>query len=259
VYRSSTIMAEGVPITMPLEAKNNFLPDLDRMPAEATSRARLMFLNYPNNPTGATADLAFFEKAVAFAKKHTLLLVHDNSYSEIAYDGYRPPSILQVPGAKDVAIELHSLSKSYNMTGWRVGYAVGNAEAVGALGTLKTNVDSGVFEAVQRAGIAALRGPQDIIGKTLAIYKARRDRVVTALRAVGWTPPRPKATLYIWMPTPGGAKAADFCADVLDKTGVVLTPGGGYGRYGEGFVRISLTTPDDRLDEALARIRKAFG
>lgn len=259
VYRSATIMAEGEPVPMPLRAERGFLPDLEQIPSEVTRRARLLFLNYPNNPTGATADLEFFARAVAFARRYGLLLVHDNAYSEIAYDGYRPPSVLQVDGAMEVAIELHSLSKSFNMTGWRVGFAVGNAEAVGALGTVKTNVDSGVFRAVQEAAIAALTGPQDVLAPTLAAYRARRDRLVAALRSVGWQPPAPRATLYVWMPTPGGQSSVAFAAEVLERTGVVITPGTGYGACGEGYVRLSLTTPDERLDEALARIRRAYG
>ncbi len=259
VYRSSTIMAEGEPVAMPLQADRGFLPDFDRIPHEVLGRARLIFLNYPNNPTGATADLEFFARAVEFARRHKLLLVHDNSYCEIAYDGYRPPSILEVDGAQEVAIELHSLSKAFNMTGWRVGFAVGNAEAVDALGTLKTNVDSGVFRAVQHAAVAALTGPQEVIAPTLATYRARRDRLVSALRSVGWSPPVPRATLYVWMPTPGGASSVAFAAEVLERTGVVITPGVGYGACGEGYVRLSLTTPDARLDEALDRIRSAYG
>ncbi len=259
VYRSATIMAEGEPISMPLEAGRGFLPDFDRIADAVLRRARLLFLNYPNNPTGAVADLDFFARAVDFARRYHLLLVHDNAYSEIAYDGYRPPSVLQVSGARDVAIELLSLSKPYNMTGWRIGFAVGNANAVGALGTLKTNVDSGVFGAVQRAGVAALTGPQAVIAPTLALYRSRRDRVISALRSVGWHPPTPKATLYIWMPTPDGQPSVAFAADVLERTGVVITPGVGYGPSGEGYIRISLTTPDARLDEALARIRRAYG
>ncbi len=259
VYRSATIMAEGEPVSMPLEAGRGFLPDFDRIQEAVLRRARLLFLNYPNNPTGAVADLDFFARAVDFARRHHLLLVHDNAYSEVAYDGYRPPSVLQVSGAKDVAIELLSLSKPYNMTGWRIGFAVGNADAVEALGTLKTNVDSGVFGAVQRAGVAALAGPQDVMTPTLALYRSRRDRVVSALRSVGWRPPTPKATMYIWMPIPNGQSSVAFAADVLERTGVVITPGVGYGPSGEGYIRISLTTPDARLDEALARIRRAYG
>ncbi|MBM3469702.1 MAG: aminotransferase class I/II-fold pyridoxal phosphate-dependent enzyme [Armatimonadetes bacterium] len=258
VYRSSTIMAEGEVVAMPLEADRGFLPDFDRIPTEVLRRARLVFLNYPNNPTGATADLEFFARAVEFARRHNLLVAHDNSYCEIAYDGYRPPSILEVDGAREVAIELHSLSKAFNMTGWRVGFAAGCAEAVGALGALKTNVDSGVFRAVQHAAVAALTGPQDVITPTLATYRSRRDRLVSALRSVGWSPPVPRATLYVWMPTPGGASSVAFAAEVLERTGVVITPGIGYGTHGEGYVRLSLTTPDARLDEALDRIRKAY-
>jgi len=259
VYRSATIMAEGEPVAMPLLVERGFLPDLDAISSDVARRARLMFLNYPNNPTGATADMDFLAKAVAFARRYDLLLVHDNAYSEITFDGYRAPSLLQVPGALDVAVELHSLSKTYNMTGWRIGFAVGNAEAVNALGTVKTNVDSGVFRAVQQAGIAALTGPQDIVKPALARYQARRDRLVSGLRAVGWNAPSPKATLYIWMPTPNGQSSVAFSADVLDRTGVVITPGIGYGAHGDGFVRLSLTTPDDRLDEAIARIRRTYG
>jgi len=259
VYRSATIMAEGEPVALPLLADRGFLPDLDAVPSDVTRRARLMFLNYPNNPTGATADMEFLTKAVAFARRHDLVLVHDNAYSEITFDGYRAPSVLQVPGALDVAIELHSLSKTFNMTGWRIGFAVGNAEAVGALGTVKTNVDSGVFRAVQQAGIAALTGPQDVVKPTLARYQARRDRLVSGLRSVGWKAPSPKATLYIWMPTPNQLPSLTFAADVLERTGVVITPGVGYGAQGDGFVRLSLTTPDDRLDEAIARIRRTYG
>ena len=259
VYRSATIMAEGEPVAVPLLADRLFLPDLDAIPPDVARRARLMFLNYPNNPTGATADMEFLAEAVAFAKRHDLVLVHDNAYSEITFDGYRAPSVLQVPGALDVAIELHSLSKTYNMTGWRIGFAVGNAEAVNALGMVKTNVDSGVFRAVQHAGVAALTGPQDIVKPALARYQARRDRLVSGLRAVGWKAPSPKATLYIWMPTPNGQSSVTFSADVLERTGVVITPGVGYGAHGDGFVRLSLTTPDDRLDEAIARIRRTYG
>ncbi|MDR7520830.1 MAG: LL-diaminopimelate aminotransferase [Armatimonadota bacterium] len=259
VYRSATIMAEGDPFMLPLTADRGFLPDLEAVPEPVLRRARLLFLNYPNNPTGATADLAFFARAVEFARRWNLLLVHDNAYSEVAYDGYRPPSVLQVPGAKEVAIELLSLSKPYNMTGWRIGFAVGREEAIAALGTLKTNVDSGIFGAIQRAGAAALAGPQEVIAQTLGVYRARRDRMVATLRAVGWNPPSPKATLYIWMPTPNGTSSVQFAAEVLERTGVLITPGVGYGPSGEGYVRLSLTTPDDRMDEALARIRRAYG
>jgi LL-diaminopimelate aminotransferase len=259
VYRSATIMAEGVPHEIPLRAEQGFLPDLGAIPAAVLSRAKLLFLNYPNNPTAATATLAFFNDAVAFARRHGLLLAHDNSYSEITYDGYRPPSILEADGAKDVAIEFHSLSKTYCMTGWRVGFAVGNTQAIGTLGKVKTNIDSGVFRAVQHAGIAALTGPQEAVGDRLRVYQGRRDRVTKALRTIGWQVPEIRATFYVWIPVPDGTSSATFAATVLDRTGIVITPGAGYGRQGEGYVRLSLTTPDQRLDEALDRLATEFG
>jgi len=259
VYRAATILADGEPVAVPLRAERGFLPDLGAIPAVTARRARLLFLNYPNNPTAGVATLALFQEVAAWAREHGVLVVHDNSYSEIAYDGYRPPSFLQADGAREVGIELHSLSKTYCMTGWRVGFAVGNADALGALGRLKTNVDSGVFVAVQRAGVAALTGPQAPVAERLAVYQRRRDRVVEALTALGWDPPRPRATFYVWLRAPGGASGAAFAADVLERTGVVLTPGRGYGEEGEGYVRLSLTTPDDRLEEALDRLRRAYG
>ncbi|MDQ7843602.1 MAG: LL-diaminopimelate aminotransferase [Armatimonadota bacterium] len=259
VYRSATIMAEGIPYTMPLRADRGFLPDLDAVPAEVLRRAKLMFLNYPNNPTAATATHDFFREAVAFARRHGLLLAHDNSYSEIAYDGYRPPSILEADGAKEVAVEFHSLSKTYCMTGWRIGFVVGNAEAVGLLGKIKTNIDSGVFRAVQHAAIAALTGPPEPVQDRLRVYQGRRDRVMAAMRHLGWAVPELKATFYLWIPVPGGGSGAAFAAQVLERTGVLLTPGAGYGREGEGYVRLSITVPDGRLDEALDRLRGAFG
>jgi LL-diaminopimelate aminotransferase len=259
VYRSATIMAEGVPHDLPLRAEQGFLPALAAIPPEVLRRAKLLFLNYPNNPTAATATLAFFNEAVAFARQHRLLLAHDNSYSEIAYDGYRPPSILEADGAKEVAIEFHSLSKTYCMTGWRVGFAVGNAEAVGTLAKIKTNVDSGVFRAVQHAGIAALTGTQEPVADRLRIYQGRRDRVTKALRAIGWQVPEIKATFYVWIPVPDGTSSATFAATVLDRTGLVITPGAGYGRQGDGYVRLSMTVPDERLDLALDRLTGTFG
>ncbi|MDQ7828265.1 MAG: LL-diaminopimelate aminotransferase [Armatimonadota bacterium] len=258
VYRAATILADGEPVTVPLRAERGFLPDLSAIPSATARRARLLFLNYPNNPTAGVATLAFFQEVAAWAREHGVLVVHDNSYSEIAYDGYRPPSFLQADGARAVGIELHSLSKTYCMTGWRVGFAVGNADALGALGRLKTNVDSGVFVAVQRAGVAALTGPQAPVAERVAVYQRRRDRVVEALTALGWTPPRPRATFYVWLRAPGASGAA-FAAEVLERTGVVLTPGRGYGEEGEGYVRLSLTTPDDRLEEALDRLRRTYG
>ncbi len=259
VYRSATILAEGVPYPVPLRAEEGFLPDLDAVPPDILRRAKLLFLNYPNNPTAATATLPFFTEAVSFARRHRLLLAHDNSYSEIAYDGYRPPSILEADGAKDVVIEFHSLSKTYCMTGWRVGFAVGNATALGTLGKIKTNLDSGVFGAVQHAGIAALTGPQEPVADRLRVYQKRRDRVTKALRSIGWRVPDIKATFYVWIPVPDATSSAAFAATVLEKTGIVITPGAGYGEQGEGYVRLSMTVPDQRLDEALDRLTGAFG
>lgn len=259
VYRSSTIMAEGTPHPVPLRPERGFLPDFGAIPANVLKRARLLFLNYPNNPTGATATLEFFHEAVAFARRHNLLLAHDNAYSEIAYDGYRPPSILEADGARDVAVEFHSLSKTYCMTGWRVGFVAGNAQAVGILGKIKTNIDSGVFRAVQHAGIAALTGPQDAVADRLRVFQGRRDRVMAAMRKLGWKVPQLRATFYVWIPTPHGESGAEFAAKVLERTGVVLTPGAGYGREGERYVRMSTTVPDKRLDEALDRLLNAFG
>lgn len=259
VYRTSTILAEGVVHFLPLTRDRGFLPDLEAVPQEVARNAKLLFLNYPNNPTAATATEEFFERAVAFARRWDLLLVHDNSYSEITYDGYRAPSILETKGAKDVAIELHSLSKTYSMTGWRIGFAVGNRDAVGALAKAKTNIDSGIFRAVQQAGIAALTGPQNAVVTRLRIYQARRDRTLRALRSLGWDIPDVKATLYIWIPVPTGTSSVPFAATVMERTGVLLTPGVGYGPHGDGYVRLSLTTPDARLDEALTRIVATFG
>jgi LL-diaminopimelate aminotransferase len=258
VYRSSTILADGVPYAFPLTRERAFLPDLDAIPPEVLDRARLLFLNYPNNPTAAIAPVEFLAKAVEFARRWNLLLVHDNAYSEIGYDGYRAPSILEVDGAKDAAIEFHSLSKPYCMTGWRVGFAVGNREAISALATIKTNIDSGVFRAIQQAGVAALTGPREPMLERVRVFQGRRDRVLQTLRRIGWDVPEVKATLYVWLPVPDRSSSAEFATTVLEATGVLITPGSGYGKHGEGFVRLSLTLADDRLDEALRRLEKAF-
>jgi len=259
VYRAATILADGEPVPVPLLAQRGFLPDLGAVPPETLQRARILFLNYPNNPTAATASLGFFQEAVEFARRWGLVIAHDNSYSEIAYDGYRPPSFLQADGARDVGVEFHSLSKTFCMTGWRIGVAVGRADVIAALGRLKTNLDSGIFRAVQAAGTAALTGPQEPLRERVEIYRRRRDRVVETLARLGWRPPRPQATFYIWLEAPGGRRGVDFAGDVLERTGVVITPGRGYGAQGERYVRLSLTTPDDRLDEALDRISRVFG
>ncbi|WP_324717785.1 LL-diaminopimelate aminotransferase [Carboxydochorda subterranea] len=253
VYQSSVLLAGGEVWALPLRAEAGFLPDLDAVPQEVLRRARLLFLNYPNNPTGATADLAFFERVVEFARAHGLLICHDAAYSEITYDGYRAPSILQISGARDVAIELHSLSKSFNMTGWRLGWACGSPEAVEALGRLKTNLDSGVFGAIQEAAVEALDHHGDFSASMSALYRGRRDRVVEALRRMGWPVRPPLGAIYLWIPVPPGWDSIGFAARLLESAGVVVTPGVGYGRQGEGYVRISLTIPDDRLDEAMRR------
>ena len=259
VYRSATIMAEGVPYMMPMARTRGFQPDLAAIPQDVLKKAKVMFLNYPNNPTAATATLEFFNEAVSFARRHRILLAHDNSYSEITYDGYRAPSILQADDAKDVAIEFHSLSKTYCMTGWRVGFVAGNAGAVGTLGKVKTNIDSGVFRAVQQAGIAALTGSQDPVRDRLRVFQGRRDRVTKALRSIGWDIPEIKATFYVWISVPDGTDGARFAAKVLERTGVLVTPGAGYGKEGEKYVRLSTTIADKRLDEALGRLVDAFG
>ena len=259
VYRSATVLAEGVPLAVPLPPERGFLPDLAAIPREAARRSRILFLNYPNNPTAATASLPFFQGVVSFAQENHVFVAHDNSYSEIAYDGYRPRSFLQADGAREVGVEFHSLSKTYCMTGWRIGFAVGNAAVIAALGRIKTNIDSGVFRAVQEAGIAALTGPEEPLRQRLEVFQRRRDRVVDTLTALGWNPPRPQATFYIWMQAPDGRTGTEFAAEVLERTGVVLTPGLGYGQQGGRYVRLSLTTPDARLDEALNRLTRTFG
>ncbi len=259
VYGVGTLFAGGEPYNLPLREENGFLPDLDAVPADVARRAKLLWLNYPNNPTGAVAELNFFERVVAFARRHQLVVCHDGPYSEVAFDGYRPVSFLQAPGAHDVGIEFHSLSKSFNMTGWRIAMAVGNAEMIDALMRVKSNLDSGVPQAIQRMAIAALEGPQDCIDEHNAVYQHRRDRVVEALRAMGLTVEPPKASLYVWARLPHGNYSVEFATRLLDDVGVVVTPGVGYGEGGEGYVRLSLTIPDDRLEEGLRRLRRWRG
>ncbi|MGC7847516.1 LL-diaminopimelate aminotransferase [Desulforudis sp. 1088] len=259
VYSQGTILAGGEPHYFPLKPERGYVPDFADIPSDVARRAKLMFLNYPNNPTGATVDEKVFHEAAAFAREYEILVCHDLAYSEIFYDGYVPPSFLEVPGAKEVAIEFHSVSKTYNMTGWRAGWAAGNADAVEALGRLKTNLDSGVFQPVQYAAIKALTGPQDGPEKLREIYKARRDLVVGTLEELGWRINKPKATFYIWVPVPRGYTSASFAELVLEKAGVVITPGTGYGAKGEGFFRISLTIPDSRLREAMHRLKSTLG
>jgi LL-diaminopimelate aminotransferase len=255
VYAVGTLFAGGEPYYLPLREENGFLPDLDAVPADVARRAKLLWLNYPNNPTGAVAGLDFFERAVAFARRHDLAVCHDGPYSEVAFDGYRPVSFLQAPGAREVGVEFHSLSKTYNMTGWRIGMAVGNAAMIDALMRVKSNLDSGVPLAIQRMAIAALEGPQDCIDEHNAVYQRRRDRLVEALRAMGLAVQPPRASLYVWARVPEGDTSMEFATRLLDDVGVVVTPGVGYGAAGEGYVRLSLTIPDDRLEEGLRRLR----
>ncbi len=255
VYSVAGELCGGETYALPLTEERGFLPDLDAVPDDVARRAKLLWLNYPNNPTAAVADLDFFERAAAFARRYDLPVVHDLAYSEVAYDGYRPPSFLQAPGAREIAIEMHSLSKSYNMTGWRIGFAVGNAKLIDALSRVKSNLDSGIPNAIQRMAIVALEGPQDCIEEHNRIYQRRRDRLVEALAGTGLRVTPPKASLYLWCGLPQGIDSMTFAERLLDETGVVVTPGVGYGQHGEGYVRLSLTLPDDRLEEGVRRLK----
>ena len=257
VYRTSTIFAGGEFHTMPLLVDRGYLPDLDAIPEEVARKAKLLWINYPNNPTGALATLEFFEELVAYCQHYDILLCHDHAYSEMAYDGYKPPSVLQVPGAKDVAIEFHSLSKSYNMTGWRVGFVVGSAHGLKGLGQVKTNVDSGVFKAIQRAAIAAYSTGEAELQAVMSVYQNRRDIIVKGLQSLGWPIEAPKATLYVWASVPQGYSSAEFVTLLLDKCGIIVPPGNGYGAAGEGFFRIALTVADQRMQEAIQRMKDA--
>ncbi len=256
VYTGGPIIAGADPVLMPLTATNHFTPDLSAVSADDKARAKLMFFNYPNNPTGATVRPGFYDEVVEFCAGTDILAVSDNAYSETTYDNYRAPSFLATPGAKDVGVEVFSWSKGYNMTGWRCAAIVGNAEAIDHYWRLKTNIDSGLFEAVQLAGIAALSPDADGDKREMnALYTRRRDLVVDALRAIGVDVTPPKATIYVWAPVPAGfGSSAEYCEHVLEEAGVVISPGGAYGPNGEGFFRISLTTPDDRLVEAVERL-----
>jgi LL-diaminopimelate aminotransferase len=254
VYQAGTVLADGIPYFMPLTRERAFLPDLEAIPSEVLKKARILFLNYPNNPTAAVAPRAFFAEAVAFARKHQLILCHDAAYSEMAYDGYLPESILAVEGAKDVAIEYHSLSKTYNMTGWRIGFAVGCRKVLSGLGRIKTNLDSGVFQAVQEAAITALSGPQECVEAMRAVYRERRDALVDGLSALGFTVDKPKATFYVWIGVPKGQTSASFASALLSDVGIVMTPGTGFGQHGEGYIRAALTVDVSRIKEAVERI-----
>lgn len=255
VYHIGTLFAGGITHFMPLVAENNFLPDLNAIPSDVLKRAKILWLNYPNNPTAATAERPFFEKVVAFAKEHKLIVCHDAAYSEMTYDGYKAMSFLEVPGAKDVGIEFHSLSKTYNMTGWRIGFAVGNPQLIAGLKKVKSNVDSGQFNAVQEAGIAALESDQSCVEQMRKIYQERRDVLVSGLRAMGLDAPSPKATFYVWLPVPKGHTSQGFSSLLLERAGIVCTPGNGFGAPGEGYVRMALTVSKERFQEVIDRLK----
>ena len=255
VYEIATMLAGGETLALPLREEDGWLPRFEDIPAAEAERARLLWLNYPNNPTGATADQAFFARAISWARDHEVVIAHDLAYSDVCFDGYRAPSILEADGARDVAIEFNSLSKTFNMTGWRVAMAVGNPELVDVLRRVKSNLDSGIPQAVQRMAIAALDGPRDAIERHNTIYQARRDRVVNVLRELGLHVDPPRASLYVWARLPDGeGSSAEYAQRLVEQTGVVVTPGASYGDAGEGYIRISLTIADDRLEEALERL-----
>jgi LL-diaminopimelate aminotransferase len=237
---------------MPLLEKNNYLPDYSAIPKDVRAGAKLMFIGYPNNPTGAVASIDFFEETVEFAKDNDIIVIHDNAYSEISFDGYRAPSFLQAKGAMDVGLETHSLSKTYNMTGWRIGMCVGNASLIEAFGRVKTNIDSGIFDAIQRAAITALTGPQDCVDQACAVYQERRDVLIAGLRSLGFEVSVPKASFYVWLKVPD---SVGFVAKMINEAGIVVTPGTGFGASGKGYVRFAITRPVDRINEAIARMK----
>jgi LL-diaminopimelate aminotransferase len=256
VYHIGTGFNGGKNYFLPLKKENHFLPDLDAIPAEVARQAKLLWINYPNNPTAAVADKDFFQRVVTFANRHNVIVCHDAAYTEMGYDGYRPMSFLEIDGAREVGIEFHSLSKTFNMTGWRIGMAVGNSEIISGLAQAKSNLDSGIFQAVQEAGIEALRLGDQIVEPSRKIYQERRDILVDGLKAVGLECERPKATFYVWVSTPKGLSSAEFTAKLLDEAGVVTTPGNGFGDAGEGYVRFTVCVDKERLKEVAERIRQ---
>lgn len=260
VYTSGPLLCDAEPFMLPITEANGFKPDYSEIPSDVLGRARLLFINYPNNPTGAVIEEGdgFFAETVAFAKEHDIVVVHDNAYSEISFDGYRAPSFLATPGAFDVGVEMFSLSKAWNMTGWRVGACVGNEDIVKAFWKYRTNLDSGMFEAVQLAAAAALTAGRAFPDEMSRIYQRRRDLVLAALRAIGLEPNAPKGSIYVWVRVPEGHDSASFTQLVLDEANVVVSPGSSFGEAGEGYVRISLSTPDDRLREAIERIENSL-
>ncbi|PKQ17306.1 MAG: LL-diaminopimelate aminotransferase [Actinobacteria bacterium HGW-Actinobacteria-7] len=258
VYHTGGVLVGGLTHWMPMTEENDFLADFESTPADVLAKTKMMFISYPNNPSSAIAPVEYFDRAIAFCKEHDILLVHDNAYSELGFDGYRASALLERPGARDVAIELFSCSKAYNMTGWRAAFACGNAQAIKALSTVKSNIDSGIFTAVQEAAIEAMLGPQDDVHEMSAVYQRRRDVVMDALSSIGLSARVPKGTIYVWARIPEGYTSAEYAGLVLDKAGVIVAPGSSYGPDGEGYIRISLATPDDRLVEALERIKTSL-
>lgn len=258
VYQMGTLLAGGNVCFMPLESENGFLPSFKNIGQDDIESAKLLWLNYPNNPTGAVADIDFFARAVDFANEHGIIVAHDNAYSEITYDGFVAPSLLEVDGAMETAVEFHSLSKTFNMTGMRIGFACGNSGVIEALGTVKTNIDSGIFNPIQLAGITALRETMEYTREMVRLYRSRREFMVEGLRALGWDANPPRGGIYIWMRVPEGYDSIGFSTYVLEEAGVFFTPGNAYGASGEGFVRISLTVPDKRMREAVSRLKEVF-
>jgi len=256
VYRVSTIFAEGIPYFLPLFKENGFLPNLSEIPAEIAEKAKLLFINYPNNPTSAIAGKSFFEEVVAFAHRYQIMVCHDAAYSEIAFDGYQPLSFLQIEGAREVGIEFHSLSKTFNMTGWRIGFAVGHPEIISGLGRVKTNIDSGLFQAIQEAGIVALNHFDTPLPEIIETYERRRDVMVKGLQEIGLEVDRPKATFYLWIHVPREYTSAQFATLLIEQAGIVATPGNGFGDAGEGYIRMALTVDEKRLKEAIERLKR---
>lgn len=256
-YRSGTLFAGGIPYLMPLLESNDFLPDLKAIPADMVKKAKVLYLNYPNNPTSAIATKEFFKEAVEFAYQNNLLIIQDAAYCEVGYEGYQAPSILEVEGAKEISIEFHSLSKTFNMTGWRVGFAAGSADAIALLAKVKSNVDSGIFQAIQIAGKTALEKGAAVHKELLQMYQKRRDLLVSGFAKIGWNIPKAKATFYNWIPVPPGSTSAELALKFLEELNIIVTPGNGFGPNGEGYFRISLTVPDARIEEAIQRIAKS--
>jgi len=255
-YKGGTILAGGSPYIMPLLESNNFLPDLKKIPLSARKKAKMIFVNYPNNPTNACASDAFYRQLIEFAAKNKIIIISDLAYSEMAYDGYKARSLLEFPGSRDTVIEFHSLSKTYNMTGWRIGWASGNSQLISALAKVKSNIDSGIFSAIQLAGVAAIEGPQDYVKSMCGIYQERRDTLVDGLNSLGWSAIKPKATFYVWIKIPAKTDSINFAAKLLKEADIVATPGVGFGKYGEGYIRMALTVPKERIKEALGRLKK---